>query len=274
MKPRAVIFDLFGDYVRYHGGEIRLRALLALTEAFGFGAATVRVVVTRMRDEGWLSTRRVGRETQYAVTRSCLTMLDEGRERIFGRSSEPWDGRWALVIYHVPETERRTRELLRKKLSWLGFGALAPSTWICPHDRLAAVADEFAGLTGVRIDLLTMSTAGLDADRELAMRCWELESLNADNAALIARHRPRLSAYQRGEVTGAQALVERIRLVHEYRRFPFRDPDLPARLRPAGWIGDEAHALFLDAHTLLLDPAEAHYLEVTRRRHPPTGETP
>ena len=29
-------------------------------------------------------------------------MLDEGRDRIFSRSKEPWDGNWHMVIYQVP----------------------------------------------------------------------------------------------------------------------------------------------------------------------------
>jgi phenylacetic acid degradation operon negative regulatory protein len=48
-----------------------------------------------------------------------------------------------------------------------------------------------------------------------------------------------------------------MRLVHDYRRFPFRDPDLPPELLPVGWHGREAHRLFVDVHALLRGPAEA-----------------
>jgi phenylacetic acid degradation operon negative regulatory protein len=44
--------------------------------------------------------------------------------------------------------------------------------------------------------------------------------------------------------------------------FPFRDPDLPLELLPAGWVGREAHEMFLEAHELLRAPAEKFYDEV------------
>ena len=85
---------------------------------------------------------------------------------------------------------------------------------------------------------------------------WDLAGLAADYAALLARHRPRLAGYRAGAVTGADALRERTGLVHDYRRFPFRDPDLPAELLPPDWPGREAHELVLEAHGLLRRPAE------------------
>ena len=48
-----------------------------------------------------------------------------------------------------------------------------------------------------------------------------------------------------------------MKLVHDYRRFPFRDPDLPPELLPEQWSGRVAHDVFLEAHGLLRGPAEA-----------------
>ncbi|MQA84116.1 MAG: PaaX family transcriptional regulator [Streptosporangiales bacterium] len=264
MKPRSIVFDLFGDYVRYHGGRLRLRALTDLMGIFGYSAPTVRMTMSRMRREGWFEARRVGRETRHELNAKSLDLLNEGRERIFTRLREPWDGRWSMVIYSVPESGRPTRERLRKALSWLGFGPLAPATWICPHDRLAAVT-AFAEVGPVRLDLLTMSTSGLAADRELAARCWDLAALNSDYEAFIAAYGPQLARYRRSQIEGRPAFQERMRLIHDYRKFPFRDPDLPIELLPEGWFGHEAHEVFTEAHKLLQEPAERFYLEVAGR---------
>ncbi|MGH3356524.1 MAG: PaaX family transcriptional regulator [Nocardioidaceae bacterium] len=259
MKARSVVFDLFGDYVRYFGGEIRLRSLIELAGIFGVSGPTIRVVTARMRNEGWFDTRREGRETVYVTTHKLLHLLDEGRERIFTRMRSPWDGHWSMVIYSVPETDRPTREQLRRTLSWLGFGPLATSTWICPHDRLSLVAEECADVQTAQLDLLTMSASGLPADRDLASRCWDLETLNGDYRQFLREHRPRLADFRREAVQGEAALLERLRLIHEYRKFPFRDPDLPIELLPAGWVGHEAHDVFLESHRLLQEPAEHCY---------------
>jgi phenylacetic acid degradation operon negative regulatory protein len=258
VKPRSIVFDLFGDYLRYRGGAVRLRGLVRLMEGFAVPEVTVRVVVGRMRKAGWLESRRVGRESVHALSEEGWRLLDEGRERIFGRAPGPWDGQWHMVVYSVPETERALREQLRKRLSWLGFGMLSASVWISPHDRVGRLREEFAGKPGVRLDALRARSEGAAADRDMAARSWDLAALDRDYRALLDRYRPRLAAYRAGEIRGAQALAERMRLIHDYRLFPFRDPDLPPELLPAGWSGRTAHELFLEAHGLLRAEAEAH----------------
>ncbi len=72
------MFDLFGDYLRYRGGTVRLRTLIELMGAFDVPEASVRVVVTRMRSEGWLQGTRSGREASYGLTDASWRLLDEG----------------------------------------------------------------------------------------------------------------------------------------------------------------------------------------------------
>jgi phenylacetic acid degradation operon negative regulatory protein len=256
MKARSVVFDLFGDYLRYRDGVVRLRSLVGLMEAFDVPEATVRVVVTRLRKEGWLDSVRNGRETTYQLTPAAWQLLDEGRVRIFQRAQGPWDGQWHMVIYSVPETDRALRERLRKKLTWLGFGPLSASVWVCAHDRTQAVRLEVADVPNARVDAFHSRSDGAEFDREIAHRCWDLAALDRDYVDLLERYRPRLAGYRRGELTGRDALVERMHLIHDYRMFPFRDPDLPPELLPEGWSGRVAHEVFLEAHSLLRAPAE------------------
>ncbi len=70
MRARSLVFDLFGDYPRYRGGQVRLRGLVAPPDCFGIPEATVR---------GWLSAAWEGRETVYSLTDTAWQMLDEGR---------------------------------------------------------------------------------------------------------------------------------------------------------------------------------------------------
>ena len=266
MKARSLVFDLFGDYLRYRGGEVRLRALVALMECFDVPEATVRVVVTRMRKEGWLDSRREGRETVYALTDSAWELLDEGRARIFQRARGPWDGQWHMIVYSVPETERTLREQLRKKLAWFGFGPLSSAIWLSPHDRTDHVLHAFADAPTVKLDTFRSRSKGLEADRDIAGRAWELEKLNRDYAELLEAYRPRLAEYRAGALRGPAALTERMRLIHDYRLFPFRDPDLPPELLPSAWHGRLAHDAFLEAHGLLRHPAEACIDELIGRR--------
>lgn len=265
MKPRSLVFDLFGDYLRYRDGVVRLRGLIALMDCFDVPESTVRVVAARMRKEGWLDARRDGRETVYSLTDAAWRLLDDGRARIFHRASGPWDGYWHMVIYSVPETDRALREQLRKRLSWLGFGMLSSSVWISPHNRIAEVRASFAEQTSIRLDALRARSEGATADRDMATRSWDLAALNKDYGELLDRYRPRLAVYRTGEPRGREALVERMRLTHDYRLFPFRDPDLPPELLPEDWTGRLAHGVFQEAHGLLRAEAEAYVDQLTDR---------
>lgn len=257
-KSRALIFDLLGDWVRVGGGEIRLKALVTLGGQLDISSATMRVTVARMREEGWLDVRREGRESIYLLTRKTLRLLDDGRRRIFCSDPPPWSGEWSMVIYTVPESDRPTREQLRRDLAWLGFGSLAAATWVSPHPLLEQVADVAAALPNARLELVTMRAADVASDRSIAARCWDLEGLNAEYASFIRNLRLELPTY-RLPVEGHEAFAARIRLINAYRHFTYRDPGLPPELQPPGWLGEQARKLFLQAHELLVPTGQKYY---------------
>jgi len=256
MKPRAIVWDLFGDHLRYiDDGRIPMRALNQMLDVFGVGESTTRVVLSRMRREGWFTTCREGRQTSYALTGRSIRMLDEGRTRIFDRGRDNWDGIWRTVIYAVPEQSRGERDRVRRTLAWHGFGPLAAATWISPHPRLETVRDALSNLSATRMDLLESRALSRAADREMAFRCWDLDSLGRDYVELISGYE-QLHPAALAALPGPEALRRQVELVASYRALPFRDPDLPAALLPEGWPGWRAHELFIAAHDALHGPAE------------------
>ena len=48
-------------------------------------------------------------------------------------------------------------------------------------------------------------------------------------------------------------------LVHEWRRFPFLDPDLPADMLPARWPRKRAHDLFRERHAQWDGAAQGYF---------------
>jgi phenylacetic acid degradation operon negative regulatory protein len=263
MKPRAIVWDLFGDHLRYiDNGRVRMRALNQLLDVFGVGESTTRVVLSRMRREGWFTTSRDGRQTSYALTGRSVRMLDEGQTRIFDRGRDAWDGIWRTVIYAVPEESRGERDRVRRTLAWHGFGPLAAATWISPHPRLETVRDALADLSATRMDLLESRALSRAADREMAFRCWDLDSLGRDYVELISGYKQLPQAVELAALPGPAALRRQVELVASYRALPFRDPDLPAALLPEGWPGRRAHELFTAAHDALHGPADAFVRDI------------
>ena len=255
MKPRPVVFDLFGDHLRYHGGAARTQALVDLLEVFDVGEPTARIVLARMRKEGWFDTHREGRQVVYTLTDQAWRLLDEGRTRIFERAHPRWDGQWRMVIYAVPEQERAERERLRRTLSWLGFGPLATATWISPHERLDEVERALPDTTA-RLDLLTCRSRDRATDLDMVERCWDLKALGRDYQDFVTRLEELPGMSDLAGLPGPDALRLRIEIVSSYRQFPFRDPDLPAELLPEDWPGRRAHELFVAAHEALAQPAD------------------
>jgi phenylacetic acid degradation operon negative regulatory protein len=263
LKARGLILDLFGDYLRYVDAEVRLSHLTELLGAFDVAPATVRVTLSRLRKEGWFTTRRDGRETVYALTPEILGVLDEGRDRIFAPPADRWVGVWTVVIYQMTESERQERIQLRKSLAWHGFGPLTTSTWLAPGDRRKEARELVDQFTEEQVDVLSCMSEGPEHDRALARRCWDLETLARQYAEFndgfrhLIREAPALA--------GADALVARTELISTYRHFPFRDPRLPPELRPEPWPGGEAYEILRDAHTRLGDAARAYVGDVIGR---------
>jgi phenylacetic acid degradation operon negative regulatory protein len=262
MRPRAIVFDLYGEYFRYSGGAARLGPLTELMGLFGVERATVRVVMTRLRKEGWFDSDKLGREVTYRLNEKSWHLLDDGRARIFERVFGEWNRVWTQALLDDEAIDRDRRRRIETALHWCGFGNYAGGAWFSPHDRRKQLGEMLAGGDETYVQYLQATTAGLTADRLIAERCWDLTELHVDYQDFIEQYKPRLQRYRRG-IEGEQALIERMQLIQDYRRYPFRDPDLPDSLLPAGWRGREAHETFIEAHELLRAAAESLVATVT-----------
>lgn len=248
-KPRSLILDLFGEYLRFADARVRLAHLTSLLGDFQVSPATVRVTMSRLRREGWFTTERDSRETIYRLSDDMLEVLREGRARIFSPPPQDWDGEWTMVIYQLSEDERHEREQLRKKLAWHGFGSLTTSTWLAAGDRCEVASTLVDELPARTADVLLCRTRGPEHDRDLTTRCWDLDVLAREYEEFVAEHRDLVAAAPK--LQGAKALIARTLLISRYRHFPFRDPMLPPHLQPDPWPGNEAYELFRTVHAQL-----------------------
>jgi phenylacetic acid degradation operon negative regulatory protein len=255
-RPNSFIFTLYGDFVhrsqRAPDQAVWIGSLARLMGCFGLSEAAVRQAVSRMSRQGWLSATRRGARAFYAVTERGRRRIENLNPRIYGPIVE-WDGRWRMLTYSVSESGRERRDRLRKDLTVLGWAPLATSTWISPSDALEDARDAAQAAGGLEdVDLFLGDYRGPRTDRELLERCWDLPAIASAYQQFIARYRPRL---QRERADGAlddeQAFIERMWLVHDFRKFAYVDPGLPSVLLPAHWPGNVAAALFRDHYEAL-----------------------
>jgi phenylacetic acid degradation operon negative regulatory protein len=264
MRPRSALFDVHGLYLRNYRGEVWVGTLLRLMGELGFSPEAVRMALSRMVSQGWLSARRIGRKSYYALTERSRRRLDEAAERIFATDAGDWDGRWRILSYSIPEERRADRDRLRRELAWLGFGPLSSSTWVSPNP-LFGRAQEVLEAHGLKeyVALFTAEHHGPATNRWLAERCWSLDVINRRYGQFIARVRPRLATLRQRQrrLSDHACFSAQVRLVHEFRKFLFIDPGLPASLLPRDWRGHEARRLFREYFELLTAGSTRFFLE-------------
>jgi phenylacetic acid degradation operon negative regulatory protein len=261
-SAKAVTVTVLGEFVLPAGGAVWTGTMLSALGSMGYADRNVRQVLSRLRDDGLLEPERQGRRTRWHLSATGRDLLESGAERIyrFGERAEVWDGQWLLVHCAVPETLRRKRRRLHTRLSFEGFGFLSPTVAVSPHADLEARAHRvLADLDLQDLAVVVAGTTGTTSpDETILERAWNLNDLGQAYKAFVHRF---------GDVAPtdpAAAFVELAHLVHEWRRFPFLDPEIPHRLLPDDWIGLQARALFEDRRARWRPEAAAWFDQLDR----------
>ena len=264
LNPRSLLFTLYGDYVHPLGQqEVRVGALVRLAGELGVTGNALRSALSRMTREGWLAVRRNGGSPRYRLSERGCALIEEGTRRIYGRHRAAWDGRWLVVSYSLPEPRRGQRDRLRQGLSFLGLGSLGNGLFVSPHDLRQPVR-ELIRRSGVEREV-TMHHGTLEwpADpAQVVARAWDLRRLEARYAEFLERTRRDLA--EAASLDDREAFRRRFLLTHEFRRFPFSDPDLPDALLPAGWLGIAARDAFFEYNRKLRRRAERFYCSIAQ----------
>ena len=253
MQARSALFDLYGDYLRPRGGRAPVAALVRLLAPVGIAPPAVRTAVSRMVRQGWLHPMRLVSGPGYLLTPKAARRLDEAAVRIYRTGRNGWDGRFDLVVTHAPVPRREA-----KRLTFLGYGMLGEYAWVAP--RASDEVDAVLADAGVRYERFSAShSAGSPGAAEVVGRAWNLPEIGQAYEDFIAEQRPIVTAVN-ARSSDEEAYAARFQLVHAWRSFLFRDPQLPASLLPARWPGASA-ATFFDRHAARLRPAADRFVE-------------
>ncbi|MFI6760397.1 PaaX family transcriptional regulator C-terminal domain-containing protein [Micromonospora sp. NPDC050417] len=257
MQARSALFDLYGDYLRARGGRAPVAALVKLLAPLGIAPPAVRTAVSRMVRQGWLYPARLNSGPGYLLSPKANRRLDEAASRIYRTGKIGWDGRFDLIVLRPPPA-RRDRQRLDTSLAFLGYGMLDEQTWVAP--RPGEEVDTMLTEAGVHYERFSAAhAAGTPGAMGLVRRAWDLDEIGRAYEGFIAEQRASLGAVTvRSDDEAAYAA--RFRLVHAWRTFLFRDPQLPPALLPERWPGTSA-AVFFDRHAARLRPAADRYVE-------------
>lgn len=254
-SPRPLILDLLTTW----GPErwMPTSALIALAAEFSVTEATTRTALSRLVRRGLLESRREGR------TSSCRLAPDTAREMVrmntdvllFGASEREWDGEWTVVVFTLDEDTRHRAHTVRGQLRWLGFGPLRDGVWVSPHADLERTRTFLTDLLDNQSVLLRGPVLQGDIDLRLV---WPIDEIAREYDRFVNRCQNTRYRLRGGSLSDHEALIERIELLGEWRRFPTIDPDLPTRMLPLTWPRVHARGVFVD----ILGPLE----EIAHRR--------
>jgi phenylacetic acid degradation operon negative regulatory protein len=258
-SARSLLLTVLGEFVLPTGAAAWTGALVAGLAAVGVEEKAARQALSRSAAEELIVAEREGRRVRWRLTPSGHTLLSEGAERIysFGRGLAGWDGRWLTLAVSVPETHRRLRHQLRTRLTWAGLGSPMPGLWVTPDvgkekEVAAAVAD-----LGVEAFSFTGPFGQVGDEQRVVAEAWALDDVEERYRAFLAD-----VGTQRVR-TPAEAFAAQVRLVQEWRRFPFLDPALPPALLPDTWPGPAAAELFHRRHDEWHAAAQQHWAELS-----------
>ncbi len=262
-SARGLLLTVLGEFARPGDSVAWTQTLVTLLGGLGVKDKAVRQALSRMERPDWLERRRQGRSVRWVLGDELSDQLEGGGSRIyrFGQERTEWDGSWLLIVPGGQATDRGTEFRLARALRWIGCGPAHRGMWVCPWmDRQPAVIDALNvhGLgadTGV--SLFQSRLVGHGTHTDLVSGAWDLDSLSDQYGMFLNRFE---------DVDGAtlgtfEAAVELVELVHQWRKFPLMDPELPEELLPADWAGHRAAELFASNRSALLPRATQWWVE-------------
>lgn len=104
--------------------------------------------------------------------REGYTITPIGRQKLSDMTlrhmeqSEPWDHRWRVVCFDIPEAQRSARDAIRRIIKQLGFVQLQQSLWVHPLPCLDELK-RIRGAYGIGERLMLMEVTNLDNEHNL-----------------------------------------------------------------------------------------------------------
>ena len=100
-----------------------------------YKAKSIEKALIRAEKKNWLK-RIVNQDEVYlSLTPLGKKQLDEySKKLILNKKNKPWDGKFRIVLFDIPEKNRPIRDELRNRLKEFGFVGWQQSVWVTKQD--------------------------------------------------------------------------------------------------------------------------------------------
>jgi phenylacetic acid degradation operon negative regulatory protein len=142
---------------------------------------------------------------------------------------------------------------VRTRLAWAGFGSLGGGVSLSPHVERADELRDLAGDGVAELHSFRAQLGPLGDARKMVSDAWDLD-------AVASAYREFVDAFRAERPRSPEAVFRaQTLLVHEWRKFPFLDPDLPEEVLPARWPRRAAHDVFQERHARWHQTAQDYF---------------
>ena len=244
--PQAVLMTMLGRYCLADNPAISTQGYIEVLARIGVAPQASRLTLSRMTQRGLLERLRRGRLAFFRATEVGLSVMRNQEERTFhdqgGIPGPP--GAWTILSFTIPETRRRERHLLRRRLAWEGFGLLRDGVWIAPGDHDLTELNAALAEMGIdqHIDAFTAYPKFTDV-QEMLSRVWALDELAELYAEFL-----REWDVPNPAPTATDDLGRDLLLITTWRQLLRETPRLPATHLPADWPAARCQELFRTLH--------------------------
>ena len=106
-----------------------------------YNRKSIGITIKRLEQKGFIQKGIIEDEVCIKLTELGIKRLEEKRKTKKEKAllniadkNERWDKKWRVVIFDIPETNKRVRQALRETLKVLEFWPLQKSVWISKKD--------------------------------------------------------------------------------------------------------------------------------------------
>lgn len=209
-----------------------IQQLLKANDKKHYHLSTLRKEYSNLKREGLIETKTRYRKSVPILTQKGKLTI---KTRLPFKTYGIWDGKWRMVIFDIPETERKYRWALRDKLTQLGFGKIQKSAYISPYPLLGSI-NRFSSELGIRQYLRFIEISKIDDEKKLVEKTWDLEKINDNYRNFINK------VLQIKKDICWPFLAKK--LEQEFVSIYETDPHLPEKFLPVNWIGKGAYKTF------------------------------
>jgi len=235
-KTELILYHMF--WVADHAMRPSLRRIGESFEEWAYHGGFLRQV-QELERQGFLEA-----EEALKGTKRVLRLTEKGMLRAMGgrdpveRWNRPWDGAWRMVVFDLPETQRKLRSRLRRELLAADFGCLQGSVWITP-DALDAVLPSLGKheIKGGTMMFFSGRPCGGESDADLVKAAWDIDAMDA----AYQEHRDHLKSLPRSGSDVREPLMAWGNLERRlWEKCMKLDPLLPRPLWPDQYSGERA----------------------------------